>query len=147
MKLKELLKKLDEKKIKSAIEEAEKNTSGEIRVHVDNNLKNKDPFDRALEVFHKLKMHKTAQRNGVLIYISAREQKVAIIGDKGINEKVPENFWEDVVQLLVDHFKEEKYTEGIVKAVLRVGEKLKAYFPYQKDDVNELSDDLSSGDI
>ncbi len=147
MKYSELLKLIDKERVRKAIEIAEKETSGEIRVHIDDNLKKKDPFDRALEVFYKLKMYKTAARNGVLIYVSAREQKVAVIGDQGINEKVPENFWEDVIQILTDHFKEQKFTDGLEKAILLIGEKLKEFFPYQKDDINELSDDISSGNI
>jgi uncharacterized membrane protein len=131
--------------IKKAIEEAELNTSGEIRVHIESNCK-KDPLDRASEVFSKLQMHKTELRNGVLFYVAVNDHKFAIIGDVGINTKVPNNFWDDINNTAISLFKKNKYAEGLSKGVEKVGNALKEYFPYQKDDINELSDDISFGD-
>lgn len=126
----------------NAIREAEKNTSGEIRIHIENRCK-KEVLDRASEVFAELKMHKTALRNGVLVYIALEDKKLAILGDAGINSKVPSDFWNGIKNQMVEKFKAGEVTEGISEAVLKVGESLKAYFPYQKDDTNELSDDIS----
>ncbi|NOX87435.1 MAG: TPM domain-containing protein, partial [Calditrichaeota bacterium] len=98
------------------------------------------------KVFQKLKMHKTALRNGTLIYLALNNKKFAIFGDKGINEKVPENFWEDVKDVMAEHFKQNKFTEGLVAGIGMIGNKLKEFFPYQSDDVNELPDDISIGE-
>ncbi len=132
----------EKEQIIQAIQEAEKETSGEIRLHVEEKAK-KDVFQRALEVFHKIGMHKTAQRNGVLIYLATRDRKFAILGDEGINKVVPEDFWEDIVEEMRTHFKKDQFCEGICKAIEKVGHKLKSYFPYQQDDINELSDEIS----
>ena len=133
-----------QKRIVEAIGQAEQNTSGEIRVHIEKNCK-KDVLDRAADVFAMLKMHKTDLRNGVLFYLSLEDRKFAILGDGGINAKVPENFWESVKEVVLEQFKLDNQTEGLVKGILMAGEKLKAHFPYQKDDVNELSDEISFG--
>jgi uncharacterized membrane protein len=125
-----------------AIREAEKNTSGEIRIHLDETCKG-DPVNKAIKVFEKLKMHKTAQRNGVLFYLSTSDHKLAIIGDKGINEKVPGGFWDEIFKQMIVEFKNEQLLEGLKKGVAMAGEQLSHYFPYQKNDVNELSDELS----
>ncbi len=137
--------KKEKEQIVEAIRQAEKETSGEIRLHLEKKA-GKDVFQRALEVFFKIGMHKTAQRNGVLIYFATGERKFAIIGDEGINKVVPENFWQDVVELMREHFRQGKFCEGVCRAIERIGEKLKAFFPYQSDDVNELSDDISIGE-
>jgi uncharacterized membrane protein len=134
----------EKERIVQAIKEAEKETSGEIRLHIESKCKG-DPLQRAMKVFAKLKMHKTALRNGVIIYLAIDDRKFAIYGDKGINEKVPENFWEDVKEVMRQHFKENKHVEGLVKGIAMIGEKLKEFFPYQADDVNELPDDISIG--
>ena len=126
----------------SAVRLAEKGTSGEIRVHIDGTCSG-NPVKRAEEVFFKLGMHKTELRNGVLIYLACNSKVFAIIGDKGINDVVPENFWNDVVQNMSEHFRKGDFTAGLSEAALMVGEKLKAYFPYQEDDVNELPDEIS----
>jgi uncharacterized membrane protein len=88
-------------------------------------------------------MTKTAQRNGVLIFLAIKDKKFAVLGDVGINEKVPEGFWNDVVGIMAEHFRKNKFAEGISEATIRIGEKLKAYFPHQADDKNELSDNIS----
>ena len=126
----------------SAVRLAEKGTSGEIRVHIDGTCSG-DPVKRAEEVFFKLGMHKTELRNGVLIYLACNSKVFAIIGDKGINDVVPENFWNDIVQAMAEQFRKGDFTAGLSEAALMVGEKLKAYFPYQEDDVNELPDEIS----
>ena len=126
----------------AAIQQAEKDTSGEIRVHIENRSKIK-VLDRAADVFAELKMHKTALRNGVLIYVALLDHKLAILGDAGINSKVPTGFWDSIKTNMVEKFKQGAITEGICEAVITAGEQLKAYFPYQEDDVNELPDDIS----
>ena len=123
----------------AAIKQAEKDTSGEIRVHIENHSKI-DVLDRAADVFARLNMHKTAQRNGVLIYVALLDHKSAILGDAGINAKVPSDFWDSIMKNMIGKF---KITEGICEAVITAGEQLKAYFPYQADDVNELPDEIS----
>jgi uncharacterized membrane protein len=133
-----------EQTIVQAIKIAEKNTSGEIRVHIEKKT-NKPPLERALEVFYSLEMDKTEQRNGVLIYFAVESKQFAILGDEGINSKVPENFWDLEKELMLSHFKKEEYSKGIELSILKVGEKLKEFFPYQDDDSNELSDEISKG--
>lgn len=128
----------------AAIREAEKNTSGEIRIHIENHTR-KEVLDRAAQVFAELKMHKTALRNGVLIYIALEDRKLAILGDAGINIKVPDNYWNDIINRLVNDFKQGDACGGICKAVHSMGQQLKKFFPYQADDINELPDELSFG--
>ena len=128
-----------------AIHEAEQLTSGEIKVHVEEHCFI-DLLDRSAEVFAKLKMHETAERNGVLIYVAFEDHMFTIIGDKGINEVVEPNFWEDVKELMGGHFSGEELVEGLRAGVLKAGEKLGEFFPYKEgEDVNELPDDLSYG--
>lgn len=140
----ELFSKEDRKKITAAIAEAEMNTSGEIRVHIDKKC-NEDVLDRAAWIFEKLEMHKTELRNGVLIYLAVEDRKLAILGDGGINEKVSDGFWDDVRDLMISNFKEGNFTNGLSEGILKAGQQLKSHFPYQTDDVNELSDDISFG--
>ena len=125
-----------------AVRLAEKGTSGEIRVHIDEDCTG-DPVKRAEEVFVKLGMHKTQLRNGVLIYLACNSKVFAIVGDKGINDVVPENFWDDVAKDMSEHFRAGDFTGGLSQAALMVGEKLKSFFPYMEDDVNELPDEIS----
>ncbi len=136
----------DEKaEIKAAIEKAELNTSGEIRVHLENHCKTENVLDRAAQMFAELKMHKTEQRNGVLIYMAIKDHKFAIIGDAGINANVEEGFWDITKEKMVKHFKEGRLAQGLIEGILCAGQRLKEYFPYQSDDQNELSDDISFG--
>jgi uncharacterized membrane protein len=136
----------DEKKIMAAIQEAESNTSGEIRVHVESNCEG-DVLDRATEVFAELHMHLTKQRNGVLFYVAIEDHQFAVLGDAGINAIVPDHFWEDITAEVINQFKQKKYAEGLSKGILMAGQQLKAHFPYDtKGDINELSDDVSFGD-
>jgi len=126
----------------AAVREAEKNTSGEIRVHLEYHAR-EPVYGHAQKVFQRIGMTKTSERNGVLIFLATRNKKFAVLGDVGINEKVPEGFWNDVIEIMREHFKRDKFAEGISEAVLRIGEKLKACFPYQSNDKNELSDGIS----
>lgn len=128
-----------------AVRIAEKGTSGEIRIHIDGDCTG-DPMKRAEEVFRKLRMDETKLRNGVLIYVACNSKVFAIIGDKGINEAVPAHFWEDVIGEMETEFRKGRFTDGLSKAVLMAGEKLRLYFPYQTDDVNEQPDEISFGD-
>lgn len=134
--------KLEIKRIVAAIQEAEKDTSGEIRVHIDNFCKG-DAIERATEVFFKLKMNETALRNGVLIYLAVKDHKFAIIGDEGINNVVENDFWEDIKNDMTQSFRNNLFTDGIIYEVLRCGKKLKAYFPHQENDIDELSNEIS----
>jgi len=137
--------KQEREQILAAIKEAELNTSGEIRVHIEKSCK-KDVMERASRVFALLEMQKTELRNGVLFYIAFKDQKFAILGDGGINAVVPDSFWDDIKETMLAFFKENRYAEGVSKGIKMAGEQLKEHFPYSGDDVNELSDDISFGD-
>jgi uncharacterized membrane protein len=128
--------------IKLSVQSAELETSGEIRVHIEEVCKG-DVLDRAAYLFQKLGMAKTELRNGVMIYLAIKDRKFAIIGDAGINVKVPEGFWDNAKTIMLNDFKEGLFTEGLCKAVLLAGEQLKQHFPYQIDDINELPDEVS----
>ncbi|MBQ5689158.1 MAG: TPM domain-containing protein [Bacteroidales bacterium] len=132
----------EQQKIVAAIKEAELNTSGEIRVHIENHCK-EEALERAAELFYDLKMNHTAARNGILFYLAVKDHKFAIIGDEGINREVERDFWNDIKDEMIYNFKENKFTEGLIAGILKCGDKLKKYFPYQNDDVNELSDEIS----
>ena len=134
----------EEQAIVEAIQVAEKDTSGEIRIHIEKSTE-LPPMERALEVFYFLKMDTTALRNGVLFYVAVESKKFAILGDEGINNKVPENFWDSEKELVFSYFKKNAYSKGLELAILEVGKKLKEYFPYQSDDTNELSNEISKG--
>ena len=138
----EFLTEAEEQKVIDAIAQAEKQTSGEIRVHIEHHCKN-EPLERASTVFHDLGMDATEQQNGVLIYIASEDHKAAVYAGKGIHRQVEEHFWKKVLDILLTHFKKGEYESGIEKAVQAVGEKLTAMFPYQRGDVNELSDEIS----
>lgn len=138
------LSKEEEQLVVQAIQAAENETGGEIRMHVETTC-NGEVLDRAAWVFKSLKMHETALRNGVLIYLSTDDRKFAIIGDAGINAVVPVGFWNDVKELMISHFSNGDLVGGFVLGIGKVGEKLKEFFPYHKDDSNELSDEISYG--
>ena len=129
----------------SAIKDAELNTSGEIRVHIENHCK-KDVLDRAATIFATLKMHKTKLRNGVLFYLAIKDQKFAILGDGGINAVTPDDFWDNIKEMMLHKFKDGEFTVGLSSGIKMAGEQLKAHFPYQSDDINELDDDISFGE-
>jgi len=131
--------------ITNSIKVAEKNTSGEIRVHIESRCKG-EVLDQAAYIFEKLEIHKTELRNGVLFYLAVDDHKFAILGDVGINQKVPEDFWDSIKESVVAKFKEGLYSEGLAEGIIKAGEQLKEHFPYQDDDVNELSDEISFGE-
>ncbi len=143
-KTEDFLSKAEEQEIVLAIVEAEKNTSGEIRVHIEEHTE-KSPLERAQEVFFELKMDETQDRNGVLFYICVSDKKFAILGDKGINKVVESDFWDCTKDTIIDNFKGRNFKKGLVEGILRAGERLKKYFPYQSDDTNELSNEISRG--
>jgi uncharacterized membrane protein len=130
--------------IQQAIARAELDTSGEIRVHIDKKCKT-DPVERAVAIFHQLRMDQTTQQNGVLIYVAMSDRKLAIVGDKGINAVVPDHFWDDERDLMISYFKNGQFTEGLVEGIKKVGEQMKQFFPYIENDANELSNDVTFG--
>jgi len=140
--LKKFLSKKDEKEIVAAIGKAEKNTSGEVRVHIEAHT-DEDHFEHALKVFQQLEMHKTELRNGVLIYIAVNDHQFVILGDEGINKAVPDDFWESTKDIMQKHFRKGHFKTGIIEGVLKAGLELKAHFPYQEDDQDELSNEIS----
>ncbi len=134
----------ERRQIVDAIGRAEKMTSGEIRVHVEPRCKGA-VLDRAADIFHKLGMQKTVLRNGVLIYLAWEDRKLAVIGDKGINEVVPTDFWDTTAEEMTALFRQQKYMAGVVHGIEQAGTKLTQYFPYYAGDKNELSNDISEG--
>ncbi len=145
MKASTFLTKEQQSLIRNAIIEAEESSSGEIRVHIETVVEGK-VLDRAAWIFKKIGMHKTEDRNGVLFYLALNNRKFAIIGDSGINAKVPEDFWDEVKIILEKNFSIQKFTEGLTEGILMTGLKLKEFFPYKKRDINELPDEISFED-
>lgn len=141
----DLLTDSQEKRIVKEIQHAERKTSGEIRVHIENMCEG-EALVRAAQIFHDLGMDQTQQKNGVLIYIASEDHKAAVYAGKGIHKQVDDHFWSDLLQILLDHFKKEEYETGIVKAVKKAGDKLLELFPYRRSDVNELSNEISYHD-
>jgi len=134
----------DEAEIVKAISIAEKNTSGEIRIHIENHTE-KPPLERAQEVFHFLGMDQTSLRNGVLFYVGVADHAFAIIGDEGIDKVVENDFWDCTRDIVISNFKEKKFKDGLVAGILRAGERLEHYFPFSGDDKDELSNEISKG--
>lgn len=132
----------EQQQIRKAVEAAEKNTSGEIRICVEKTC-SEEALDRAATYFKQLNMHKTKLRNGVLIYLSTVDRKFAIIGDAGINKAVPDNFWDQTKDLMLSHFKYGNLIEGIISGLKMAGEQLQKYFPSRDTDQNELPDDIA----
>ena len=132
------------KQIESAIESAENNSSGEICVHIENKCKG-NPVEHATKYFHKLKMHKTELRNGVLFFLAVQDKKFAVIGDEGIHKNVPEGFWDLVRDKMLEQFKQGKFTEGLCAGIEMTGIELKKYFPHLATDKNELSNEVTFG--
>jgi len=132
----------EQQRIRTAIEGAEKHTSGQIRVCIEKTC-SEDVLDRAAKYFHQLDMHKTKLRNGVLIYVATVDRKFAIIGDRGINKTVPSNFWDDTKEEMLSHFKYGDLVEGIVTGLKIAGSHLQKYFPHNASGANELTDDIA----
>ncbi|MGY0426956.1 MAG: TPM domain-containing protein [Polaribacter sp.] len=143
-KVEEFLTPAEEQEIISAIRIAERNTSGEIRVHIEASSE-KEHYERALEVFHLLKMNATKDANAVLIYVAVKDKKFVIYGDKGIHDVVHKDFWNSTKDVMLSHFQQNDFKEGIVQGILKAGEELKTKFPWQIDDKDELSNEISKG--
>lgn len=132
--------------IVEAVQQAEKKTSGEIRVFVENRCSFMDALDRAVEIFRYLKMHETAERNAVLVYVAMKDRQLAVFGDEGIHQKVGNEYWNKEVQKMISNFNRDDYAEGISGCVKAIGEALYTYFPYNNTtDKNELPDDIVFG--
>lgn len=140
-----ILSKSDEQEIVAAITEAELNTSGEIRVHIESGY-DKPALERAKEVFEFLKMDQTASKNGVLFYIAVKQKNFAILGDAGINDIVKHDFWNSIKEKMMLHFKRGEFKTGLVEGIIETGNKLHTHFPFQKDDTNELPNEISKGE-
>ena len=128
--------------LKRTIEEAERQTSGEIRIFIEEHC-NEDVLDRAAFQFEKLEMHKTELRNGVLIYLATADRKFAIIGDAGINQLTGSDFWDETKNQMLGHFKENNLIAGLIKGIQMVGDAMKKHFPYTDGDKNELPNDIA----
>lgn len=135
----------EQERITHAVSLAENRTSGEIRVVVENIVGKCTALDKAAKYFEKLEMHKTGLRNGVLIYLAVADHQFAIIGDKGINEKVEADFWECTKEKMLLHFREGNYAKGLIEGIHQAGERLHVFFPRQEDDVNELPNEVHFG--
>jgi uncharacterized membrane protein len=133
-----------EQEIVNAIRTAEKNTSGEIRVHIEKSTK-LDVFDRAKEVFHMLKMDNTKAQNGVLIYVAVEDRTFVIYGDEGINQVVEDDFWDTTRDAILTQFKKGDFKQGLVDGILKAGKALAVHFPWDQHNKNELSDTISKG--
>jgi uncharacterized membrane protein len=134
--------KKEKQRILEAVRQAELETSGEIRVHITSHLKG-DKQEEGRKLFEKTGMTQTKERNGVLILLAVKDRSFLILGDGGIDEKVPGDFWEKIAQVMRDAFREDRFADGIVEGILKIGTELKTYFPRKRDDANELPDDLS----
>lgn len=136
----------EKQRVVSAIGQAERETSGEVRVYVESRCRYVNPLDRAVEVFAGLKMEQTAARNAVLVYVALKDRQLAIYGDSGIHEKVGDAFWNDKVGLILSHFYKANYADGIARVVGEIGAALQQHFPYDEGtDKNELPDDIVFG--
>jgi len=136
----------ENKQLVEAIQKAEHQTSGEVRVFVESKCRFVDAIDRAQEIFFSLKMNETELRNATLVYVAVKHKQVAVYGDEGIHQKVGEKYWQDVVEKMLLHFKNQKLVGGICEGIHDLGEALKFYFPYNSDtDKNELPDEIVFG--
>lgn len=136
----------EHQQILQAIHHAEKETSGEVRVYVESKCSYMDALDRAKEIFEKLKMYNTSEKNAVLIYVAVKDHQLAIFGDDGIHKKVGTDYWNRLVKQMTHHFHGNNFAEGIRQSIFEIGQDLQKYFPYHKyNDKNELPDDIEFG--
>ena len=135
----------DEKLILLAVQAAEAHTSGEIRVHIEQKA-GQDPMRVARKAFESLGMRNTDLHNGVLLFLAPEDRKFVILGDDGINEKVPDDFWDKVKDVVLDHFRKNLFAVGLAEGIQLAGKQLSTFFPYQRDDVNELPNAISYAD-
>ncbi len=140
-----LLTEAQEQTLVDAITQAELQTSGEIRIHLEKTTGNASAQKRAKQWFGKLEMHKTAEKNGVLFYLAIEDRQLALWAGEGINEKVPANFWQEIIDLMISEFKVQHFSEGLVAGVEKTGQALGEFFPRQDDDIDELSNEISKG--
>ena len=138
------LSKIEEQEIIHAIQQAETMTSGEIRVHLESSI-HKDAHERALEVFHALEMGNTNLHDGVLFYVAVESKTFVIYGDRGINQLVPNTFWESTKEIVITHFKKQEFKKGLINGILETGKQLQKHFPSIADDTNELTNEISKG--
>src|SRR5256714_4116504 len=142
MRTREFLSKLEHDQIVESIREAESKTSGEIRVVIQRGRLNTDPLVAAQKKFHRLGMHKTRERNAVLIFVAPRVHKFAVVGDQAIHEKCGEQFWQSVVEGMRAHFQTEKFSHALIEAIQEIGSVLSVHFPTSSTDKNELPDEI-----
>ena len=136
----------DNRLIVKAIRQAEKRTSGEVRVFVENRCRFMDAIDRAAEIFFSLKMEKTEERNAVLVYVALKDHQLAVFADEGIYKKTGQEYWNKVVAEMIQSFNRDDYAKGIAECVIQIGEALTTHFPFDKDtDKNELPDHIVFG--
>jgi len=136
----------EKQNIVQAIQQAEHNTSGEIRIYIESKCRFVNALDRALEIFNKLNMHTTQQRNAVLLYVAIKDRQLAVYGDVGIHQKVGDTFWNEAVAKIIAAFNKEDYAKGIAQMIIEIGQALQHHFPYDaKTDINELPDDIVFG--
>ena len=143
MRTREFLSKLEHDRIVESIREAESKTSGEIRVVIQRGKLKSDPLLAAQKKFHRLGMHKTRERNAVLIFLAPRGHKFAVVGDQAIHEKCGEQFWQSVVDGMRTHFQTEKFSHALVEAVQEIGSVLARHFPKSSTDKNELPNEIA----
>ena len=139
-----LFNKEQQARISKAVKDAELQTSGEVRIYIEDSCP-EEVLDRGAFLFEKMGIHKTALRNGVLFYLATKDRKFAILGDAGINAKVPSDFWNKIKEEMAQRFKDHEFTEGLCLGIQMAGEALKKYFPYSSGDKNELSDEIVFG--
>src|SRR6184192_164603 len=142
MRSREFLSKLEHDRIVDAIRETESKTSGEIRVYVQRGKLNADPLIVAQRKFQRLHMHKTRNRNAVLIFVAPRAHKFAVVGDKAIHEKCGEEFWQHVVDGMRVDFQNEKFSRALIEAIGEIGKLLATYFPKKSRSSNELPEKI-----
>lgn len=145
MRTKEFMSRLEHPRIVAAIGDAERKTSGEIRVLVQRGEVEGDPLEFATAKFHELGMTNTAERNAVLILVAPRARKFALVGDEGIHQKCGAQFWNGLVATMREHFKREAFTDALVEGIESVGRALGEHFPRRSDDRNELPNDIVEG--
>jgi uncharacterized membrane protein len=142
MRTKEFLSKLEHDQIVQAIRDAESKTSGQIRVFIQRGKMDADPLIAAQKKFHRLGMHKTPERNAVLIFVAPRAHKFAVVGDKAIHEKCGEQFWRRLVEGMRAHFRNEKFSDALVEAIEEAGKALAAHFPPEAPSSRHLPDEI-----
>jgi uncharacterized membrane protein len=143
---KEIFSAEEKQRVVEAVRNAEQMTSGEVRVFIENRCSYMDAIDRAVEIFYQLKMDKTDDRNGVLVYVAIKDHQLAVFGDEGIHNKVGAGYWQQEVKKMTSNFNRQNYAEGIAEVVMDIGEALTKYFPYKNDeDKNELPDEIVFG--